>query len=802
MFATTEMSRLTVAAPVGKLEEVLRKCASLSCVHIEEYEHFQDGIGVGRALSSEGADKTSAMLTKVRAVTSAVQAINTKGPVAAKEAASMMESFGPKVDDALAYLETIRESESSISTLSEQLQVLERLAPLDIPLELMGGFDGLEVYVGETPRASKSKTVFAALGTEILLHSAPGVVAVACQSQHAAEVQICLAELGAKAVQIPSGEGSPAKKAAAVRDEMTTLENTIASSREALDAWVDRNARSLVALEEFLTREDAIYTAPTLVAVSDQAFALDGWVPTSQGDMVKAELGKIASHVAVDAYVDPHHGHGHDDHHDDAPTHAKELVMLSDYLLKTKQSVFQFFKSIDLDDSGKIDSYEFQQALKSSNIGNLPPWDIGPLVQALDLDGDGKINLPELDIALTMVRATPVQDDHHEVPAPPIEFDNGTATQPFELLVDLVGRPKYGTFEPSMLIMMTFPFMYGMILGDWGYGVVLLALSFWLGSKPFAVDPLAQKGMTVLRWMGVWCVIWGIIFAEGFGFVWDGSMYDTAGVLKDGYRWGPDIAILTSFYDWAHDVLVMPESLAVLLGLGDSSHPFVMMPFHRASAGHGLEQYVSLAVYLGVFHIFVGLIIGFKNVNKAHGLDAAFFEKGSWLMILIGGFMICRNFIMGYNELFEVQLLWNFLLIGGILCLIVGLAIYEGFGWAGGILMGPIETFGLLANTLSYLRIMAVGVAGVKIAEVSIIMGWENILVGLENGGASGYLTAALCFVIFMFVQVFALALGILSPTIHAARLHFVEWMGKFYDGSGRAFAPLGGRSLHVEGQS
>ena len=188
MFATTEMSRLTVAAPVGKLEEVLRKCASLSCVHIEEYEHFQDGIGVGRALSSEGADKTSAMLTKVRAVTSAVQAINTKGPVAAKEAASMMESFGPKVDDALAYLETIRESESSISTLSEQLQVLERLAPLDIPLELMGGFDGLEVYVGETPRASKSKTVFAALGTEILLHSAPGVVAVACQSQHAAEV--------------------------------------------------------------------------------------------------------------------------------------------------------------------------------------------------------------------------------------------------------------------------------------------------------------------------------------------------------------------------------------------------------------------------------------------------------------------------------------------------------------------------------------------------------------------------------------------------------------------------------------
>ena len=666
MFATAEMSRLTVAAPVDKMEEVLRMCASLSCVHIEEYGHFQDGIGVGRALSTEGANKTSAMLTKVRAVSSSVQAINTDGPMPLNEAKKLVDAFESKIDVALAYLDTIRDSESSIATLKEQHQVLERLAPLDIPLELMGGFDGLEVYVGETPRASKAKSIFSALSSEILLHSAPGIVAVACQTQHAAEVQICLAELGAKAVQIPAGEGSPAKKASSVLSEITSLENTIASTQEALDAWVGRNARSLVALEEYLTREDAIYTSPTLVAVSDQAFALDAWVPTSQTEMVASKLDKVASHVAVEAYVDPHHAHGDDEHHE-TPDVAKELVMLSDYLLRTKQSVFQFFKSIDLDDSGKVDSYEFQQALKAANVADLPPWDIGPLVKAMDLDGDGRINLPELDISLTMIRAMPSEDDHHDEPTPPIEFENGKTTQPFELLVDLVGRPKYGTFEPSMLIMMTFPFIYGMILGDFGYGAILVALSLWLGSKPFAVDPLAQKGMTVLRWMGVWCIIWGIIFAEGFGFVWDGSMY-VDGVLKEGYRWGPDIAILTSFYGWAHDVLVMPESLAVLLGLGDGSHPFVMMPFHRASAGHGLEQYVSLAVYLGVFHILVGLIIGFFNVNKAHGMAAAFFEKGSWLMILVGGFMICRNFVMGYNELFEVQLLWNILLLGGIAC--------------------------------------------------------------------------------------------------------------------------------------
>ena len=115
MFATTEMSRLTVAAPVGQLEQVLRMCATLSCVHIEEYGHFQDGIGVGRALSSEGADKTSALLTKVRAVSSSVNPINTGGPLSNKEVSSLLESFETKVDDALSYLEAIRESEATIS---------------------------------------------------------------------------------------------------------------------------------------------------------------------------------------------------------------------------------------------------------------------------------------------------------------------------------------------------------------------------------------------------------------------------------------------------------------------------------------------------------------------------------------------------------------------------------------------------------------------------------------------------------------------------------------------------------------
>ena len=62
-------------------------------------------------------------------------------------------------------------------------------------------------------------------------------------------------------------------------------------------------------------------------------------------------------------------------------------------------------QSIDLDDSGTVDGFEFQRALKNAEIANLPPWEMGALLEAMDLDGDGKINLPELDIAVTKIRS-------------------------------------------------------------------------------------------------------------------------------------------------------------------------------------------------------------------------------------------------------------------------------------------------------------------------------------------------------------------------------------------------------------
>ena len=687
MFVTVDMSRLTVAAPVNKMEQILRICSDMGCVHIEEYGNFEDGIGVGQAISSANANSVSSLLAKVRGAKSHYSPNNTKGPKSVAEVQKMINSgFEEIVDQGLAFADAVRDAEAEIETKSDQLALLRRIAPLNIPLDLLTSTDRLEVYVAESAKTnSLYKTIVQELGGNVEVHAESNVIAIACLPKHSTDVQLIMNDHNARAIQVPSGVGSPSEVISSLTKELGKLMTSVSKNTAAGESWLASHGRDLVIVDEYLTREDAIFTAPTLCAVSNQAFAIDAWVPTSNSSAVKEALSKMASHVEVVEHVEDHH------HHDE-------------------------------------------------------------------------------------------EDGHHQV-NPPIALDNGTVSKPFEILVDLVGRPKYGTFDPTVMMMMTFPIVYGMILGDWGYGLIIFLLAKWLGSKPFAVEPMAKSGITILSWMGVWCIIWGIVFAEGFGFIWDG---------KEGAS-GPTIGFLADFYSWTYDTFHVPETMASLTGLTG-----LHMPFHRAVDGHGLQEYLLLSIYIGVLHLFTGFIIGFVNVYKAHGLTAAYFEKGSWILILIGGFMQCRNMVSGYNDLFEIQE-WTIMLFVGIISLIIGLAIFEKFGWIGGVIMGPIETFGLLANTLSYLRIMAVGVAGVKIAEVSITMGWDLMSSSLGNGDIISFIFGL---VLFVFIQIFALALGILSPSIHAIRLHFVEWMGKFYDGSGVIFNPLGGRTLHVEGES
>ena len=137
MFDTVAMSRLTVAAPVDRMADVLRSCTELGCVHIESYTNFEDGVNVGHASASEEANRTSALLAKVRAAISAFKPVNTEGPVPIRRVKELLEgSFADELQKGLDLLDTHRDAEAEIAALDEQIHLLRRLAPLNMDLEL------------------------------------------------------------------------------------------------------------------------------------------------------------------------------------------------------------------------------------------------------------------------------------------------------------------------------------------------------------------------------------------------------------------------------------------------------------------------------------------------------------------------------------------------------------------------------------------------------------------------------------------------------------------------------------------
>jgi V/A-type H+-transporting ATPase subunit I len=105
--------------------------------------------------------------------------------------------------------------------------------------------------------------------------------------------------------------------------------------------------------------------------------------------------------------------------------------------------------------------------------------------------------------------------------------------------------------------------------------------------------------------------------------------------------------------------------------------------------------------------------------------------------------------------------------------------------------LGLYNLVGYLGDTLSYTRILALSLAGGVIATV------VNAVAALVVAtlGWAGYLVAVPVFVLGHAVN---LCLSALGGFIHTARLHYVEWFGRFFDGGGRRFSPFRRQAQYV----
>jgi V/A-type H+-transporting ATPase subunit I len=358
-------------------------------------------------------------------------------------------------------------------------------------------------------------------------------------------------------------------------------------------------------------------------------------------------------------------------------------------------------------ESIEVLSYLAETEMTFVLMGWTPAQEVGRIRAALEEIAGERVLVRELPMS-------PELDDRV-----PILLENPKVARPFESLVCLLARPRYGKLDPTQLMAFFMPMFFGMMLGDIGYGALLLAISL-IALRRFKTG-FMRDIVTVLAMGAGWTIIFGILFGELFG------------------------------------------TLGEHLGLH-------ALWFDRASPEH-MQAFLLMAVAVGGVHLTLGLLLGvweaFKERHRNHLL-----ERGGMLLGLLALFLLAGALTGFMPEGFMTP---------AIAGLIVGIVLLgASVGWIG-ILLGPVEFIGLIGNLLSYLRIAAIGLTSIYLAQVA------NDVAGKLGNLIVGALVAVL-------IHALNLVMGAFSPTIHSLRLHYVEFFRKFYEGGGRPYQPFKSR--------
>ena len=194
-------------------------------------------------------------------------------------------------------------------------------------------------------------------------------------------------------------------------------------------------------------------------------------------------------------------------------------------------------------------------------------------------------------------------------------------------------------------------------------------------------------------------------------------------------------------------------SLGFALGL----RPF----FDRSEA---VLPFLVLAITLGGVHILLALVLAVVTAWRGGSR-----RKAAGSGVALAMLILTALALLAAVEILPERLLTPF--VFAILATFTLLVALEG-------LIVVVELLSTLAHVLSYARIMALGLASLMLAVVA------NQMVGAMGSVVVGVVFASL----FHLVN-FAIAL--LSPTIQALRLHYVEFFGHFFTPGGSEYRPL-----------
>jgi V/A-type H+-transporting ATPase subunit I len=136
--------------------------------------------------------------------------------------------------------------------------------------------------------------------------------------------------------------------------------------------------------------------------------------------------------------------------------------------------------------------------------GWMPSEDAEPLRVDLERRFGGAVVLREEEIR------------EEDVDRVPVLLRNPPYFQPFELFTRLLPLPRYTSYDPTPFLGIFFPLFFGMMLGDAGYGLLLMGVSLWM-AKRFRARPKVRAAFRILLVSALYAVVFGALYGEFLG---------------------------------------------------------------------------------------------------------------------------------------------------------------------------------------------------------------------------------------------------------------------------------------------
>ncbi len=488
----------------------------------------------------------------------------------------------------------------------------------------------------------------------------------------------------------------------------------------------DKNQTCLVAIchkDNAKTFEQALRTAG-FVAVSDAT----KHPPKVRIERLTKQIEQLGADIAeAEAAIKTY-----DDSRDD-------IAFLKDYLtLRTDK--YKVLDKVSVDDSVFVIS------------GYIPETKAEGLKNKLESKFDTAVNLSDVD------------NESDEVP---VAVHNNKLGMTMESITNMYAFPSHKDIDPSFIMTTFYYLLFGLMLGDAGYGLVMTFLCLFV---KFKYKPEPRKRATVNYGLGcgLSTTFWGAMQNSWFG--------DLPKWIANGLKSNEPTDFISTHHLYWFDPL------------------------------QNTTRFLLLCFFIGILHLILANCINLYKMSKQGMAFEGFFEVVPILLILVGIIPVINSYIGGgaLAEIPSTQPIDNMinaaapvlyiLLIIGAIGVVVGPAIVrikqkssvgKVLGGLGGGLYGLYNAAsGYLGDILSYSRLLALGLCTGVIASVI------NQLAATPGGG-----NWFLFIIIFIIGHTINLGINLIGAYVHTNRLQYVEFFSKFYEGGGKPFTPLSAQS-------